>query len=214
MIKSVQDPHLLKLRRAKKGGEKQVKLVKMKKNLPIIIVLLVVVALLAGWKFLGKGKNLSNQVENQTTETKKEEADQNESFTGKIKDAFMRNVPLKCTYKINDHSFGVAWLKNKKYYGEITVDDKTGYMIFADNCLWSWSGEQNQGAKMCFEPQDNEDPWDNIEKEQKNPDINYTCVPAVVDEAVFEPPKSIKFMDISQMMQDFQQPTQATGEEE
>ena len=182
----------------------------MKKSLPIIIVLVVIVAALVGWKFWGKGKTAltpggTEQTQQQT---------QGESFTGKIKDAFMRNVPLKCTYKMDENNSGVGYLKNQKYYGEITADGKMGYIILVDNCMWNWAKGEAQGVKMCFEPQESEDIWTDMEKEQQTVGNDYNCSPSVVNDAVFTPPSDVNFMDIDQMMQGFQQPTQATQEVE
>jgi len=187
----------------KKGGEK------MKKSLPIIIILVVIVAALVGWKFLGKGKTTSTKG---GTEQVQEEA-KGESFTGKIKDAFMRNIPLKCSYKMDDNNSGVGWLKNQKYYGEITANGKVGYIILVDNCLWSWSKDEAQGIKMCFEPKEGEDIWTDMEKEQQSADYDYNCVPSVVNDAVFTPPSNIKFTDFNEMMQGLGQPSQVVEEE-
>jgi len=64
----------------------------MKKSLPLIIALVLIVAGLVGWKYLGKGKTALIPG---GTEQAQEEA-QGESFTGKIKDAFMK----KCSSKM------------------------------------------------------------------------------------------------------------------
>jgi hypothetical protein len=185
----------------------------MKKAIPIIIILVIIVAALAGWFIFGKGKKTTTQGGTQQTETTKEET-KGESFTGKIKDAFMRNIPLKCTYKMSDNNFGVGYLKNKKYYGEITANGKLGYIILVDNCMWSWAKDETKGVKMCFQPKEGEDIWTDIEKEQKSSDVDYNCVPTVVNDAVFTPPSNINFMDIDQMMKGLGQPTQATEEGE
>lgn len=180
----------------------------MKKALPIFIVLVVVAVGLVGWRFLGKGEQTATPAgETQQTQTVQEET-KGESFTGKIKDAFMKNIPLKCTYKMDDKNFGVGYLKNKKYYGEITANGKVGYVILVDNCLWSWSKEQPQGVKMCFEPKEGEDIWSDIEKEQQTADYEYTCAPSVVSDSLFTPPADIKFMDVDEMMKGFEQSAQ------
>jgi len=180
----------------------------MKKSLPIIIILVIIVAGLVGWKYLGKGKTA---LTSGGTEQVQEET-QGESFTGKIKDAFMRNVPLKCTYQMDENNSGVGWLKDQKYYGEITSNGKMTYVILVDNCLWSWSKDEAKGVKMCLEPKEGEDIWTDMEKEQQAADYDYNCVPSVVNDAVFTPPGNIKFMDIDQMMKGFEQTNQATEE--
>ena len=75
----------------------------MKKSLPLIIVLAVIVVGLTTWNFLGRNKQALIENGVQQTETTQEEA-KGESFTGKIKDAFMKNIPLKCTYKVDENN--------------------------------------------------------------------------------------------------------------
>lgn len=181
----------------------------MKKSLPIIIILAIIVAGLVGWKFWGKGKTALTPGE---TEQAQEET-QGESFTGKIKDAFTRNIPLKCTYKKDDQNSATAYIKNKKYYAEIMTAGKSGYLILLDNCLWSWSKDEAQGVKMCFEPEEGEDIWTDMEKEQQSADYDYNCSPSVVNDAVFTPPSNINFTDFDQMMQGLGQPSQVVEEE-
>ena len=182
----------------------------MKKSLPIIIILVIIVSALAAWKFMGKKTGSSQGGIQQAGQ----EQTAGESFTGKIKDAFMKNIPLKCTYKMSDNNFGVGYLKNKKYYGEITANGKLGYIILVDNCLWSWSKDETKGVKMCFEPKEGEDIWADFEKEQKTGEVNYNCAPSVVNDAVFTPPSNIQFTDFNEMMKGLGQPNQATGEGE
>jgi hypothetical protein len=184
----------------------------MKKSLPIIIALVVIVVALTGWKFLSQNKETSTKDENGQTPTTQEEI-QEEGFTGKIKDAFMRNVPLKCTYEMDENNSGVGWLKDQKYYGEITTNGKLGYIILADNCMWTWTKGETQGVKMCFETEEGEDIWNDIEEGQQAAGYDYRCAPSLVNDAVFTPPSDINFMDLDQMMQGFQQPDQ-TGEGE
>jgi len=183
----------------------------MKKSLPIIIILIIIVVALAGWKFLGKGKKTTTQggtQEGQATPTQAA----GESFTGKIKDAFMRNIPLECTYKTDDQNFATAHLKNKKYHAEITSNGKLSYVILVDNCFWMWEKDKTEGVKMCFEPQEGEDIWTDFEQQQQEgstTDLDYNCAPSIVNDAVFTPPVNIKFTDVSEMIKNLGQPTGA-----
>ena len=181
----------------------------MKKSLPIIIILVIVVLALAAWKFMGKGKTTSTQGGAQQTQTGQEQT-AGESFTGKIKDAFMRNIPLKCTYKMDDKNFGTGWLKNKRYYGEITANGKQGFIILVDECLWTWNkDEKDKGVKMCFAQQQNEDFWGSFEQSQQTAGYQYNCSAAIVNDSVFTPPADVKFTDIDKLMD---QATQGGGE--
>ena len=179
----------------------------MKKTITIIIILVIIVAALVGWKFMGKGKKVTNQGNNQQTT---QQETKSESFTGKIKDAFMKGIPLKCTYKKDDQNYSTGYLKDKKYYAEVMSAGKMGYIILIDNCMWAWNKEGNQdGVKMCFAQQQNEDMWSSFEQNQKSADFDYNCVPTIVNESVFTPPTDIKFVNVDELMN---QATQA-GEE-
>ncbi len=170
----------------------------MKKALPIIIILVIIVAALAAWKFMGKSKTTSTQGGTQPTG---QQQTAGESFTGKIKDAFMKNIPLKCTYKKDDQNFSTGYLKNKKYYAEVTAAGKLGYIILVDNCMWAWNKDQaDNGVKMCFAQQQGEDMWSSFESNQKSADFDYNCSPTVINDSIFTPPSNVKFTNIDELM--------------
>jgi len=171
----------------------------MKKALPVIIILVIIVAALVGWKFLGKGKKTTTQGGTQQTQTTPSQTT-GESFTGKIKDAFMRGIPLKCTYKKDDQNFSTGYLKNKKYYAEVMAAGKMGYIILVDNCMWAWNKDKADGVKMCFAQQQGEDMWSSFEANQKSADFDYNCSPAIVNDSIFTPPSNVKFANIDELM--------------
>lgn len=107
---------------------------------------LVMVLILAGFLLSGCGKKTATQTgqgtESQTT-------GQEQSFTGKIKDALLKGASLKCTWE-NGETVSVGYIKEKKYYGEITNKGKTVYMLLKDNCLWTCvGGKDNQKLTRC-----------------------------------------------------------------
>ena len=172
----------------------------MKKSLPLIIVLAVIVVGLTTWNFLGRNKQALIENGVQQTETTQEEA-KGESFTGKIKDAFMKNIPLKCTYKVDESNSGTGWIKDQKYYGEIIADGKKAFIILIDNCMWVWNEEEkDKGIKMCFVQQQDEDFWESFEESQEVAGYNYNCSPAIINDAVFTPPADVNFTDIDELM--------------
>ncbi len=71
-----------------------------------------------------------------------------------------------------------------------------------DNCMWTWSEDEAQGMKICFEETDPEatDIWEQPEG-TVGTDMTYTCLPAAVTEAKFTPPTDVEFMDLDAMMQ-------------
>lgn len=172
----------------------------MKKALPIIIavVAIVIVGFLA-WNFLGKGE-VSVPVPG--AEIKKEAGEAGEEFVGKIKDVVTKGVPMKCTYA-QDGTSGTSYVKGKKMYGEVTAEGKQAYVIIKDNCMWSWSEGETQGFKTCFE----EDFWEMSEeyaqegKASVPTEAEYRCAPAVFPDSKFNPPASVNFMTMEQMME-------------
>ena len=169
----------------------------MKKAIPFIVVGVVVIIAVGSWFVFGR-KGGGEEVKQ---EVKQEE----ESFTGKLKEMIARNVPMRCAFKDDKGNSGVGYVKNKKYYGEVTSDGKTGYVIMVDNCMWSWSSEEKQGVKMCFDVEEGEDlweDWEGMDEEAKTntPQGNYNCKPAIVSDSLFSPPADINFMDMNKFM--------------
>jgi hypothetical protein len=135
-----------------------------------------------------------------------------EGFTGKLKDVIARNIPMKCTWSVGDFS-ATGYVKGEKFYSEVMQKGKQGYMIMKDNCMWTWSKDEAQGVKMCFEPEEGEDVWEmedveGMEGAGPPPDVNLKCVPAVISDSKFVPPSNINFMDMSEMMKGMGQPGQ------
>jgi hypothetical protein len=170
----------------------------MKKVLPIIIVAVIVLGAGAWW-FLGRGGG-SLPIPTPGG-IKKEAGEAGESFTGKLKAVVALGTPMKCTYQQGDLT-GTGYIKGKKYYGELAQGDKKGYVIMKDNCMWSWSTDEPQGVKMCFE----EDIFEESEEAEGVVPVEaeYHCAPAVFSDSKFDPPANINFMDMDQMMQDME----------
>ncbi len=169
----------------------------MKKSLPIIIVVLIVLGV-GGWWLLGKGDTGVVTPGG----IKKEAGEEDKAFTGKLKQAIALGVPMKCTYTQGDFT-GMGFVKGRKYYGEVSSQGKKGYVIMKDNCMWSWTEEQNQGVKMCFES----DIFEEFEQEGQSQvpvEVEYHCTPAVFSESKFNPPIDVNFMEMGQMMGDIE----------
>ncbi len=172
----------------------------MKKGLPIIVIAVVVVGIgFIAWNFLGKGE-VSLPVPG--AEITKEAGEAGGEFVGKIKDAMTLGAPMKCTYTQGGTS-GTSYIQGKKMYGEVTTEGKQGYVIIKDNCLWSWTEGEAQGIKTCFE----EDFWEMDEEYAEESqasvptDAEYRCAPAVFSDSKFDPPASVNFLDIEELMQ-------------
>ena len=163
----------------------------MKKLLPIILI--VVVLAVGAWFFLSKGKGEVSV----PGEIKKETGQAEETFTGKLKDAVARGLPMKCTYS-QDGSSGTSYIKGSKVYAEIAGQGKEGYVIMVDKCMWTWNKGETQGVKMCFET----NVWEEGEEGASSAptEAEYKCSPAMVSEGQFNPPANVKFMTVEEMM--------------
>lgn len=174
----------------------------MKKNLPLIIIIVVVVAAVAvgAWMFLGKGA-VSLPISGPGV-IEKEAGEAGEEFVGKIKDVVALGVPMRCTYTQGDFT-GESYIKGKKMYGEVSQQGRTGYVIIKDNCMWSWTTGETQGAKMCFEEDFFEMSEEYTQEGQASvpTEAEYRCAPAAFTDAKFNPPANINFMDLDELMQ-------------
>ena len=169
----------------------------MNKNLPLIVGAVVIVGLVVGgWLFLGKGKPEVSAPAEVAEEAPAEQKE--ESFTGKIKEAVLRGIPMKCVWKDDRGNSTTGYIKGKKYYAEVISEGRTGYLIMKDNCMWTWSKGESQGVKMCLEPTEEEE---GLWEMEGSPQEAYNCAPAAVSDSLFNPPANVNFMDMSQMMQ-------------
>jgi len=150
--------------------------------------------------------------------TKKGEVNENgekqggeeEVYTGNMAKIMGLGIPLKCEWKKDDSYYGTSWIKGKKSFGEVYANGKTNSVIFVDNCMWSWQGDNPQGFKMCFspeeveveEPVEEDESMDQVGVDQMRPpeDIDFSCRPAVFGDDKFEPPAEVNFLGMDEMM--------------
>lgn len=156
-----------------------------------VIAIIVIIAVIGGGayfllsggkaKIAGNGKNISDTISNIAKV---------ETFTGTIQEAVAKGIPLKCTAP-RDEATGIevaaGYFKGEKYYGEVTMRGKEGYIIMVGNCMWNWEKDAKRGVKMCFEG--------NIWEQQAKGSGNYTCKPAVFSDSIFTPPSDVMFID-------------------
>jgi len=95
------------------------------------------------------------------------ETQEEKSFTGKVRDLISMGKSLKCTWVDDSDNSSVGYIKNKSYYGEVKQAGKDGHVIIKDNCMWSWSLEEKQGVKMCFDVEEGEDLWKDWKEQMK-----------------------------------------------
>lgn len=171
----------------------------MKKVLPIVLVLAVVAV--GAWYFLGRKSG--------------GESGQGETVANNLKDIVQKNVPTKCEWRQDDANHGTTWVKGQKIYSEFTSQGKVGYLIFKDNCSWTWDAN-GQGAKFCFEQVNYDDLLGGNEseapgatemvEEEAAPELK--CSPAVIADSKFEVPTDVKILDTQELLQQFGTQTQ------
>lgn len=119
-------------------------------------------------------------------------------FSGTLKAAIAMGVPMKCSYTVDGAEYE-GYVKGEQYMGKVSANGKVGNVIIKDNCMWSWSDEEAQGIKTCFEPAEGEDSiWDSSDTSDLS--MNYTCRPAAIGDDKFSPPSNVNFMDLDAMM--------------
>lgn len=129
-----------------------------------------------------------------------------EAFRGTLMAAVKAGVPMKCTYRIGEME-NEGWIQGKKYRGKMEQQGKVAEVIMVDNCMWSWSEEEGQGIKTCYESEEaDETMWGDIDEADlpdsvEVPEVEYNCRPAVIGADKFTPPANIEFMDLDAMMQ-------------
>ena len=130
------------------------------------------------------------------------------TYSGTLEKMMALGIPLKCTWKKDENSYGSSWVKGKKSYAEVVQEGKTGKIIWKDGCMWSWEEGNPQGTKMCWKVSQEEmkemrqEGAEMMKGQGDQPsDIEYSCRPATITEDRFNPPENVSFMDLDQMRQ-------------
>lgn len=174
-----------------------------KQVLPVVTIIVVVLifAFIIFSKRQNSGQTGQNNPVQKTAEKITEKTE--EVFTGSLKMAVEKGIPMKCTYKQEDQEFE-GYVKGKMWHGKMTSkDNQVAEVIIKDNCVWSWNptDKEKQGVKICFQSDQTNEQKSDIWAEDKvaTPDVQYTCLPAVIDDSQFEPPTDINFTDLNQL---------------
>ena len=127
-------------------------------------------------------------------------------FTGPIKMAYEKGIPLNCSWKAPDGTDVEGQIKGKKYKGVISKNGKEMNIIMKNSCMWMWNEEENKGFKSCFE----QDPWEMKPSDVETPEgtgiqvkpqfpEKVTCRPGLFSDSVFNLPSGIDFIDLNSM---------------
>lgn len=168
--------------------EKEEKKKKSSKNSPLVVVIAIVILALAAYFFLFRNKGGEITTPSEPSEMTK--------YTT-LKAAVGAGIPMKCTYSVGGNEYE-GFVKGKMWRGKIkSAEGKISEVIMKDNCMWTWSSEQTEGFKACFdETEADANMWD----QDTVANIEYNCGPTAITESKFDPPEGIEFMDYSQMM--------------
>jgi len=149
----------------------------------------VVVGLLGAYMMFGRG-NKAGIVETMTGD--------DQPFSGTLKAAIAMGVPMKCSYAVEGVEYE-GYIKGEQFMAKVNANGKAGNVIIKDDCMWSWTDEEAQGIKTCFEPVEGEESiWDSPDTSEL--DMNYTCRPAAITDDKFNPPSNIEFLDLDSLM--------------
>ncbi|MDD3679291.1 MAG: hypothetical protein PHX72_00290 [Candidatus Shapirobacteria bacterium] len=184
----------------------------MKKSLMFVVAgLLVVVAVLL--VIVSQRSKIAPLVTNNLIDSDR----QQDLFSGTLKAAIAKGIPMKCSYEINGVEYE-SYVKGKKYRGIISKDGQTQEILMADNYMYTWQEGKTQGLKMFFDLESDEETDETL----INPDMEYKCWPAVISDDQFSLPDDIDFVDLDQItsgelsesqLQQLEQMSQ-TGQEE
>lgn len=159
--------------------------------------------------------NLQKKDEPITTDqqdaTKEEEPAQEGSAVKSLKDLFSMQTAQKCSMKqtTDDEYTGTIYISGKKFYQETNTKEGTVYAISDGQTVYSWSTMSASGIKMDVNLEDlvNNPSSDDTKLSDMNLDpekiADLKCSPWVVDASKFEAPSSIQFMDVSELLKNF-----------
>lgn len=145
---------------------------------------------------------------------KEEEKKKEESYSGSLDKMMALGIPLKCQWKKDEKSYGTSWIKGKSYYSEIIDNNKTFKIVYKDDCLWSWEEGNTNGSKICQlsdwkkmaeeeekkEAKNNKNDWQDLLNK-----TDYKCYPSLFEEKKLIPPQGVNFVDINQLLKDWQE---------
>lgn len=182
---------------------------KSKKNISLIILVLVVLGLVGGFLYIKSNKNSSN-----LGSLNKIAGDKNSNgLFNSIKDALSKDLTLSCEF--NDGSSQVkSYIKNGSVRVSTVSDNNAGEMIMANNKMYIWDTKTNEG--FVYDIPKNED-GTNQEVGMTGQDVvsseSYldlidkykdSCKVATVEDSFFVAPSNIKFQDMAKMLEDLQ----------
>lgn len=123
----------------------------------------------------------------------------------------------KCTYAETvegSQANGTVYIGNGKMRSDINMvsgeDTIVSHTIFSDNTVYIWTGEQNTGLKMTFNPEEEIDAPETIDNPNNvdlDKELDYQCGPWIIDKTMFQLPANVEFNDMSGLLKNTQSTT-------
>ncbi len=146
--------------------------------------------------------------EEQEAET---EAAVESTYAGKLKEFMKLGDSLKCTFSLSEEGSGTTWIKGEETYTEAVFQANSFNTLTKDECVWTWSDENNQGIKICYD--NSEEVFSEEERDSPegvgefNPmdaeipeDFEFDCEEATIPDSRFEPPADVNFISMDDLM--------------
>jgi hypothetical protein len=137
-----------------------------------------------------------------STTSQAETTESEESFQGSLKDLLNLGNSMKCTWQKDEQNYGVSYIKDDKFRAETTINDMKSYVIFKDNCSYSWQEGVEQGWVYCSQEEEIDVQEGEVEEEGQEAyedagrgweNYNYQCQKTNVDDDMFVLPEGIEF---------------------
>lgn len=175
------------------------------KLLPVLIVATLILSA-CGKEKINEGMDI-NEENNQTEISEKKS----------LKELLGLGISQKCTFEISDEAQttkGELLIDGNKFKQSMEMMTEEGLMkvntISDGEYFYSWNeGIEGSGTKMKIEKENEVSEEDVQEQENINWEekFDYKCSPVVLSEADFALPTDIEFVDLSEMIQNFENMT-------
>ncbi len=168
-------------------------------------------------------------VQNNNTSNSNKDVKKEDTFVGSFKDLLGKNDSLKCTIKSTGENLvdsGVYYIdgSTQKMRADIKTEiseegKKTivnSSVIYDKNTMYSWGDTQAEGIKFTMDPEQlNKDtsqipntPDSEGEIIDMDSDMNLDCQKWTVDNSLFTPPSTVKFIDMAEKMKEINKYTE------
>ncbi|MFC1711489.1 hypothetical protein ACFLZ1_02780 [Patescibacteria group bacterium] len=121
-----------------------------------------------------------------------------EKFSGSLYEIVKLGKSMACTWEKDDNNYGLSLIKGENYRSENTINGTINYLIYKDNCSYTWQENNGSGTVYCSQDsQENDSTSSSSEKDFPGgkgwENFDYECMKTDIDDDMFEPPTEIEF---------------------